>query len=58
MSLIEECTSTQIFVQERLLSVILITKGNIIINGDAAGNQRNCAHSNPDMTNFKIIKGN
>lgn len=31
-------------------------KGNIILNGDASGNARNCAHSNPDMTNFKIIK--
>lgn len=53
--LIEECTSTQICAR-KIIERYPNHKGNIIINGDAAGNQRNCAHSNPDMTNFKIIK--
>ena len=53
--LIEEATSTQICAR-KLIERYPNHKGNIIINGDAAGNQRNCAHANPDMTNFKIIK--
>lgn len=53
--LIEEATSTQLCA-EKVCKMFPEHKGNIIINGDAAGNQRNCAHSNPDMTNFKILK--
>ena len=53
--LIEEATSTQICAR-KIIERYPNHKGNIIINGDAAGNQRNCAHANPDMTNFKIIK--
>ena len=53
--LIEEATSTQICAR-KLIERYPDHKGAIIINGDAAGNQRNCAHTNPDMTNFKIIK--
>lgn len=53
--LVEEHTSTLICAR-KLIERYPDHKGRIIINGDAAGNQRNCAHSNPDMTNFKIIK--
>lgn len=53
--LIEEATST-LLCAKKVTEMFPDHKGNIIINGDAAGNQRNCAHSNPDMTNFKILK--
>lgn len=53
--LIEEATST-LLCARKVTEMFPDHKGNIIINGDAAGNQRNCAHSNPDMTNFKILK--
>ena len=53
--LIEEATSTQLCA-EKVTKLFPEHKGAIIINGDAAGNQRNCAHTNPDMTNFKILK--
>lgn len=53
--LIEEATST-LLCARKVIERFPDHKGNIIINGDAAGNQRNCAHSNPDMTNFKILK--
>lgn len=53
--LIEEHTSTLICAQ-KLIERYPNHTGNIILNGDAAGMQRNCAHTNPDMTNFFIIK--
>jgi phage terminase large subunit len=53
--LIEEATST-LLCAKKVIQRFPDHKGEIIINGDAAGNQRNCAHSNPDMTNFKILK--
>jgi PBSX family phage terminase large subunit len=53
--LIEEATST-LLCARKVTEMFPDHKGNIIINGDAAGSQRNCAHSNPDMTNFKILK--
>lgn len=53
--LIEEATSTQLCAR-KVIEMFPDHKGEIIINGDAAGNQHNCMQSNPDMTNFKIIK--
>ena len=53
--LIEEATST-LLCAKKVIQRFPDHKGEIIINGDAAGNQRNCAHANPDMTNFKILK--
>lgn len=53
--LIEEHTSTQICAH-KIIDRYPDHKGEIIINGDAAGNQHNCMQSNPDMTNFKIIQ--
>ena len=53
--LVEEHTSTLICAK-KLIERYPNHKGNIILNGDAAGMQRNCAHTNPDMTNFYIIK--
>ena len=53
--LIEERTSTQECAR-KLIERYPDHKGRIILNGDASGMQKNCAHSNPDMTNFLIIK--
>jgi len=53
--LVKERTSTLECIRE-LIKRYPNHKGDIIINGDAAGSQRNCAFSNPDMTNFKIIQ--
>ena len=53
--LIEEATSTQLCAR-KVIEMFPDHKGEIIINGDAAGNQHNCMQANPDMTNFKIIK--
>jgi PBSX family phage terminase large subunit len=53
--LIEEATST-LLCAKKVIDKFKDHKGEIIINGDAAGNQHNCMQSNPDMTNFKILK--
>jgi phage terminase large subunit len=53
--LIEERTSTQECAR-KLIERYPDHKGRIILNGDASGMQKNCAHSNPDMTNFFIIQ--
>lgn len=53
--LVKERTSTLECIRE-LIDRYPKHKGDIIINGDAAGQQKNCAFSNPDMTNFKIIQ--
>lgn len=53
--LVMEHTSTQLCAHE-IIRRYPNHKGNIILNGDASGNAKNCAHSNPDMTNFLIIK--
>lgn len=53
--LIEERTST-LECARKLIERYPEHKGAIILNGDASGMQKNCAHSNPDMTNFLIIK--
>lgn len=53
--LVEEATSTQLCAQ-KVIERFKNHTGNIIINGDAAGNQHNCMQANPDMTNFKILK--
>ena len=53
--LVEEHTSTLVCIR-KLIERYPNHTGNIIINGDAAGNQHNCMQSNPDMTNFLIIK--
>lgn len=53
--LVEEHTSTQICAR-KLIERYPNHTGRIILNGDAAGNQHNCMQSNPDMTNFLIIR--
>lgn len=53
--LIEERTST-LECARRIIDRYPEHLGGIVINGDASGMQRNCAHSNPDMTNFFIIQ--
>lgn len=53
--LVKEHTSTFICARE-VIRRFPEHKGGIILNGDASGNAKNCAHANPDMTNFKIIK--
>lgn len=53
--LVEEQTSTRICAREVIKRFPNHT-GNIILNGDAAGQQHNCMQSNPDLTNFLIIK--
>jgi PBSX family phage terminase large subunit len=53
--LVMEHTSTELCAHE-IIRRYPDHRGNIILNGDASGNAKNCAHSNPDMTNFKIIK--
>ena len=53
--LVEEQTSTRICARE-VIRRYPNHQGNIILNGDAAGQQHNCMQSNPDLTNFLIIK--
>ena len=53
--LVEEHTST-LLCAKKVIEKFPKHKGNIIINGDAAGRQHNCMQSNPDMTNFKILQ--
>lgn len=53
--LVIEHTSTVLCAQE-VIRRYGNHKGNIIINGDAAGNQHNCMQTNPDMTNFLLLK--
>lgn len=53
--LVEEQTSTRICARE-VIRRYPNHQGNIILNGDAAGQQHNCMQSNPNLTNFLIIK--
>lgn len=53
--LIEERTSTELCAKE-VIRRYPDHKGDIIINGDAAGRQHNCMQANPDMTNFRILQ--
>ena len=53
--LVKEHTSTAQCAEE-LIKKYPDHIGNIIINGDAAGNQKNCAFTKPGMTNYLILK--
>lgn len=53
--LIQENTTTQLCANE-IIRRYPNHKGEIILNGDSSGNNKNVAQANPDITNYILIK--